>query len=63
VAELSLRQENDLDSYRELWADYNATAALIEMLQERLRDIKNQQRHLANRIAAATTQTGDEEES
>lgn len=37
--------------YRELWVDYNATASLIENLNARLRDIKQRQRSLANKMA------------
>lgn len=49
-----------LGKYRELWADLNATESLIAHLQEHSRDIRAEQRRLANLLArgAADPHTG-----
>ena len=49
---LTERQEDLLERYRALWADFSAVNDLINQLEVRRNEIKNEQRRLANLIAA-----------
>jgi hypothetical protein len=50
---LTERQQTLLEQYRALWVDFSAVNGLIEQLEVRRNEIKNDQRRLANLIAAA----------
>jgi len=50
--QLTERQGKLLERYRALWTDLNAVDSLIEHLEDRRREIKAEQRRLANQIAA-----------
>lgn len=49
---LSPEQESLLARYRELWVDMGAAVSLREAMDVHIRDIRNKQRQLANKIAA-----------